>query len=151
MLRVNGNMRFRRCCSCLSAAKTLLRAPRTSKSCISIDKQYSLFRQRPCWPSKSSRSVVFRETRWGKLKRSSFSSFLHRREAFHWRSIGYISCWSRRGKLSVTERVSLRGSTPLTKTPFFGGRLRGNTHLENTGFRIHVLRNLIGQFESADD
>ena len=34
-------------CSRLSAAKTLLRAPRPSKSCISIDKQYNL---RPCWP-----------------------------------------------------------------------------------------------------
>ena len=40
--------------------------------------------------------------------------------------------------------------TPPLKTPFIGGRLRGKTHLENTGFGIHVLRNLIGQFESAD-
>ena len=59
--------------SCLSAAKTLLRALRPSKSCISIDKQYNLFRRRPCRPSKSSRSAVFRKTRScrGKLKRSS--------------------------------------------------------------------------------
>ena len=30
------------------------------------------------------------------------------------------------------------------------GFMSGLLLLENTGFRVHVLRNLIGQFESAD-
>jgi hypothetical protein len=54
---------------------------------------------------------------------------------------------------ALSDRASFfarKLATPPSKTPFFGGRLHGNTHLENTGFRIHVLRNLIGQFESAD-
>ena len=53
---------------------------------------------------------------------------------------------------ALSDRASFfaqKLATPPSKTPFFGGRLRGNTHLENAGFRIHVLRNLIGQFESA--
>ena len=44
-------------CSCVSAAKTLLRAPRPSKSCISIDKQYNLFRRRPTHSRRGPRRV----------------------------------------------------------------------------------------------
>ena len=78
-------------CSCLSAAKTLLRAPRPSKSCISIEKQYNLFRRRPCWPStrtSPSSSTEF-ALAGGSKNCFPFSLFLHRRDTFHRRSIGY--------------------------------------------------------------
>ena len=116
----------------------LLRAPRPSKSCISIDKQYNQFRRWPCWPSNrpspssSARLALAR----GKLEGLHFSLFLHRRDAFHRGSIGY-------SELEVVAASSQRQSeflcaeachTPI-EDAIFSGRLRGNTHLENTGFR----------------
>ena len=74
------------------------------------------------------------------------SFFLHRREVFHRRSIGY-------SELEVVASSSLQQSeflcaeachTPV-EDAIFGGRLRGSTH---SGL---VLRNQIGQFQSAND
>ena len=104
---------------------------------------------------KSSESVAFRETRSrrGKLKGLHFSFFLHRRDAFHRRSIGY-------SELEVVAASSERQSeflcteachTPIEDAIFLAG-VSVDRHtwkirdLESTFYAICV----IGQFESAD-
>ena len=93
-------------CSCLSAAKTLLRAPRPSKSCIYIgitclDRDRAGCRNRP-GPSSSARLALA-----GGSKGLQFRVFLHRRAAFHRRAL--------------SDRVSFfawKLATPPSKTPF---------------------------------
>ena len=100
---------------------------------------------------KSSESIVFRKTRShrGEAKKVFiFVSFCIVETPFIEEASDTVILKSSRRALRDRASFSVRKlATPHLRRHFLGRRLRGNMHLENTGFRIHVLRHVI---ESAD-